>query len=272
MHWLTYGMLSHSGAAKCRCSGGTPRRGASAWPAWRRTSGPAWRRGGAGRWAEAAGRRGVRARRRGAAWPRGVAAGVATGHGGTAAWRGRRRARRVRLGRCRRPRTATRRGCGGAAIGEWAEAPSGRGGVVARAARVAEANTRDGEVGGGRGRWHDRCERGRGDPSVRWQAHGEQAEDEPQRHDGAQAARWRSGQHGGWVGARATLGGGEGVVVPVRVRVGVGGDKQTAPVFGERVCRAPRSRAHDKGTVCRVPFAVCPGPGHTANNFLQNFF
>ena len=95
MHWLTYGMLSHSGAAKRQWSGGAPRRGASAWPAWRRagaghrTSGPAWRRGGAGRRAEAAGRRGVGARRRGTAWPRGVAAGVATGHGEMAARRGR---------------------------------------------------------------------------------------------------------------------------------------------------------------------------------------
>jgi len=51
MHWLTYGMLSHSGAAKRRWSGGAPRRGASAWPAWRR--------GGAGHRAEAAGRCGV---------------------------------------------------------------------------------------------------------------------------------------------------------------------------------------------------------------------
>ena len=94
MHWLTYGMLSHSGAAKRRWSGGAPRRGASAWPAWRRagagrrTSGPVWRRGRAGRRAEAAGRRGVGARRRGAVWPRGVAAGVATRHGETAARRG----------------------------------------------------------------------------------------------------------------------------------------------------------------------------------------
>ena len=65
MHWLTYEMLSHSGAAKRRWSGGAPRRGTSAWPAWRRggagrrNSGPAWRRGGAGHRAEAAGRRGV---------------------------------------------------------------------------------------------------------------------------------------------------------------------------------------------------------------------
>jgi len=43
MHWLTYGMLSHSGVAKRRWSG-----------AW-----PAWRRGGAGHRAEAAGRCGV---------------------------------------------------------------------------------------------------------------------------------------------------------------------------------------------------------------------
>ena len=65
MHWLTYGMFSHSGAAKRRWSGGAPRQGASAWPAWRRggagrrKSGPAWRRGGAGHRAEAAGRCGV---------------------------------------------------------------------------------------------------------------------------------------------------------------------------------------------------------------------
>ena len=52
-------------AAKRRWSGEAPRRGASAWPAWRRggagrrNSGPAWRRGGAGHRAEAAGRCGV---------------------------------------------------------------------------------------------------------------------------------------------------------------------------------------------------------------------
>src|SRR6185369_6056070 len=60
MHWLTYGMLSHSGASKHRWSCGAPWRGASAWPAWRR--------GGAGYRAEAAGRRGVGARRGLEAW------------------------------------------------------------------------------------------------------------------------------------------------------------------------------------------------------------
>ena len=146
MHWLTYGMLSHIGAAKRRWSGGVLRRGASAWPAWRRagagrrTSGPAWRRGGVGHRAEAAGRRGVGARRRGMAWPRGtVRWQLGEGSRGHALRHGRAAARGGGGG------PAPRHGVAAARLGEVAEAP--RDGTAGRRLGVVAETPHGGTAG-----------------------------------------------------------------------------------------------------------------------------